>query len=112
VEFGLGFAAADMRGSAHNDPFRVKGGRIFTDGNNHGGALGGITSGMPLVVRAAFKPTPSIASQQPSVSLSRREDTPLVIQGRHDPCIVPRAVPVVEAVVACVVLDMFLSDKC
>lgn len=110
VEFGLGFAAAGMKGSAHNDPFRVEAGRIVTAGNNHGGALGGITSGMPLAVRAAFKPTPSIARQQPSVSLSRKEDTPLVIQGRHDPCIVPRAVPVVEAVVACVVMDM-MTDK-
>ena len=110
VEFGLGFAAADMKGSAHNDPFRMEAGRVVTAGNNHGGALGGITSGMPLAVRAAFKPTPSIARQQPSVSLSRGEDTPLVIQGRHDPCIVPRAVPVVEAVVACVVMDM-MTDK-
>ena len=109
VEFGLGFAAAVMKGSAHNDPFRVEAGRVVTAGNNHGGALGGITSGMPLVVRAAFKPTPSIARQQPSVSLSRREDAPLVIQGRHDPCIVPRAVPVVEAVVACVVMDMMME---
>ena len=111
VEFGLGFAAAGMKGSAHNDPFRVESGQVVTAGNNHGGALGGITSGMPLVVRAAFKPTPSIARQQPSVSLSRCEDAPLVIQGRHDPCIVPRAVPVVEAVVACAVLDMILSDN-
>ena len=111
VEFGLGFAAAAMRGSAHNDPFRVANGTIVTDGNNHGGALGGITSGMPLVVRAAFKPTPSIARAQNSVSLSRTEDETLVIQGRHDPCIVPRAVPVVEAVVACVILDMVLNDK-
>ena len=109
VEFGLGFAAAGMKGSAHNDPFRVESGQVVTAGNNHGGALGGITSGMPLVVRAAFKPTPSIARQQPSVSLSRCEDAPLVIQGRHDPCIVPRAVPVVEAVVACAVVDMMMD---
>jgi len=110
VEFGLGFAAASMKGSAHNDPFHVEEGRVVTVGNNHGGALGGITSGMPLVVHAAFKPTPSIARQQPSVSLSRCKDTPLVIQGRHDPCIVPRAVPVVEAVVACVVMDMMMDN--
>ena len=109
VEFGLGFAAAGMRGSAHNDPFRVEAGRVVTLGNNHAGALGGITSGMPLVVRTAFKPTPSIARTQPSVSLSKNENAPLTIQGRHDPCIVPRAVPVVEAAVACVVLDMMMD---
>ncbi len=110
VEFGAGFAAADMRGSAHNDPFRVEGGRVVTETNRHGGALGGITTGMPLVVRAAFKPTPSIALEQKSVSLSRNENAPLTVQGRHDPCVVPRAVPVVEAVVACVVLDMMLDE--
>ena len=111
VEFGLGFAAADLRGSAHNDPFRMEDGEVVTAGNNHGGALGGITSGMPLVARVAFKPTPSIGLEQRSVSLSRGEDTPLVIQGRHDPCVVPRAVPVVEAVVACVTLDMMMNDN-
>ena len=109
VEFGLGFAAAALRGSQHNDPFHMANGRVVTAGNNHGGALGGITSGMPLAVRVAFKPTPSIARQQRSVSLSRGEDAPLRIQGRHDPCIVPRAVPVVEAAVACVVLDMIME---
>ena len=109
VEFGLGFAAAGLRGSRHNDPFRAANGKVVTAGNNHGGALGGITSGMPLAVRVAFKPTPSIARQQRSVSLSRGEDAPLCIQGRHDPCIVPRAVPVVEAAVACVILDMIME---
>lgn len=108
VEFGLGFAAADMRGSAHNDPFCIANGRVVTMSNRHGGVLGGITSGMPLVVRVAFKPTPSIALEQYSVSLKKGEDTRLSIRGRHDPCIVPRAVPVVEAVVACVILDMML----
>ena len=110
VEFGLGFAAADLRGSAHNDPFRMEEGRVVTQGNHHGGVLGGITSGMPLAVRVAFKPTPSIAREQGSVSLARGEDVPLSIQGRHDPCVVPRAVPVVEAAVACVLLDMVLED--
>ena len=89
----------------------AEGGDVFTDGNNHGGALGGITSGMPLVVRAAFKPTPSIALEQASVSLGRGEDAPLRVQGRHDPCIVPRAVPVVEAAVACVMMDMIMEDQ-
>lgn len=110
VEFGSGFAAADMRGSAHNDPFRVANGRVVTETNRHGGALGGITSGMPLAVRAAFKPTPSIALPQRSVSLGRGEDADLTVQGRHDPCVVPRAVPVVEAAVAVTLLDMLLES--
>ena len=108
VEFGLGFAAADMRGSAHNDPFRMDGDAVTTASNRHGGALGGITSGMPVVVRAAFKPTPSIARPQPAVSLSRRADATLTVEGRHDPCVVPRAVPVVEAAVAFTLYDMML----
>ena len=108
VEFGLGFAAADLRGSAHNDPFRMDGDAVTTASNRHGGALGGITSGMPVVVRAAFKPTPSIARPQPAVSLSRREDATLTVEGRHDPCVVPRAVPVVEAAVAFTLYDMML----
>ena len=112
VEFGAGFAAASLRGSENNDPFRMRGGRVVTETNRHGGALGGITSGMPLAVRAAFKPTPSIARQQRSISLGRGEDAALAVQGRHDPCVVPRAVPVVEAAVACVLLDMLIeSDK-
>lgn len=106
VAFGLGFEAAELRGSQHNDAFHMDAGRIVTDTNRHGGVLGGITSGMPIAVRVAFKPTPSIALEQQSVSLSRREDAPLHIRGRHDPCVVPRAVPVVEAVVACVLYDM------
>ena len=110
VEFGLGFAAAEMRGSAHNDPFRVEDGRVVTAGNNHGGALGGITTGMPLVVRAAFKPTPSVAVEQKSVSLGRGEDATLAVRGRHDPCVVPRAVPCVEAAVACAILDMMMEE--
>ena len=109
VEFGLGFRAAEMRGSEHNDAFRMADGAITCETNRHGGALGGITSGMPLVVRVAFKPTPSIALPQQSVSLSRRADAGLVVKGRHDPCIVPRAVPVVEAAVACVACDLMLE---
>ena len=109
VAFGLGFEAARLTGSAHNDAFRMEGGRVITETNRHGGVLGGITSGMPLAVRVAFKPTPSIARAQRSVSLSQGADAPLAIQGRHDPCIVLRAVPVVEAAVACVVYDMALE---
>ena len=109
VEFGAGFAAADLRGSGHNDAFHVQNGAVVTETNRHGGALGGIASGMPLVVRAAFKPTPSIALEQGSVSLSRGEDVRLRVGGRHDPCVVPRAVPCVEAAVACVIFDLLLT---
>ena len=111
VEFGAGFAAAQMRGSENNDAFRVEGGTIVTETNNCGGILGGISTGMPVVFRAAFKPTPSISRQQRSVSLSQMENTPLVIHGRHDPCIVPRAVPCVEAAAAIAVLDAWMGRK-
>ena len=109
VEFGAGFGAARMRGSEHNDPFALREGRVVTKTNHAGGILGGITTGMPILLRAAFKPTPSIAMEQDSVSLSRMEAEKLVVTGRHDPCIVPRAVPVVEAVTALVVLDALLD---
>ena len=109
VEFGAGFRAAEMQGSEHNDPFVLENGQIRTASNNAGGILGGITTGMPLVFRAAFKPTPSIAREQDSVSLSRMEPEKLRVPGRHDPCVVPRAVPVVEAAAALVVLDVLLD---
>ncbi len=106
VEFGAGFAAASMRGSEHNDAFILRSGKIETQTNRHGGSLGGISTGMPLILRAAFKPTPSISRPQNSVDISTMQETELRIAGRHDPCVVPRAVPVVEAVVAAVLLDM------
>lgn len=106
VEFGTGFAAAGMTGSAHNDAFRMNGDVVCTATNHHGGVLGGITSGMPLIFRAAFKPTPSIAQEQDSVSLTAHENATLAVSGRHDPCIVPRAVPCVEAAAAVVILDL------
>ena len=106
VEFGAGFAAAGMRGSAHNDPYRMDGDRVVTLGNRHGGALGGLTTGMPLEFRVAFKPTPSIAKAQQTVNLETMEPATLEVRGRHDPCIVPRAVPVVEAVAAIAVYDL------
>ena len=111
VEFGAGFAAARLRGSENNDPFRVQNGHIVTETNNCGGILGGISTGMPVVFRAAFKPTPSISRTQASVSLSRMENETLVIPGRHDPCIVPRAVPCVEAAAAIAVLDAWMGRK-
>jgi len=106
VSFGTGFAAAGMRGSQHNDPFTMENGAVRTRTNHAGGVLGGITSGMPLVVNVAVKPTASISRTQDTVDLESRENTELVIHGRHDPCIVPRAVPVVEAVTALTLLDM------
>ncbi len=106
IEFGAGFDAARMLGSQNNDPFCTDGKSIKTKTNNAGGILGGMTSGMPLIFRAAIKPTPSIAKEQDSVSLSRMENVKLTINGRHDPCIVPRAVPVFEAAAALAVMDL------
>ncbi len=111
IEFGSGFAAAKSRGSDNNDPFIIDGGRIITEKNDAGGILGGITTAMPLVFRAAFKPTPSIAKTQKTVDLSRMENCEITIPGRHDPCIAIRAVPVIEAVTAAVILDMMLEEK-
>lgn len=108
LEFGAGFGCASMRGSENNDDFTVTDGKVATVTNHAGGILGGITSGMPLIFRAAIKPTPSIARQQQSVSQGCEQ--PLVIKGRHDPCIAPRAVPVVEAAAAIAVFDAILSQ--
>lgn len=109
VEFGDGFGASARRGSENNDPFRVENGKIVTETNHAGGILGGITTGMPVTLRVAFKPTASIAKPQKTVSLSAMENTELQIHGRHDPCIAHRAVPVVEAVTAAVLLDLLLE---
>lgn len=109
LEFGSGFAGSALRGSENNDPFCIENGEIRTVTNNHGGILGGITSGMPVVFRVAIKPTASIAKPQQSVNLETKTEEALRIVGRHDPCIVPRAVPVVEAVAAITVLDMLLG---
>ncbi|MBR5666630.1 MAG: chorismate synthase [Lachnospiraceae bacterium] len=111
IEFGVGFAAAKLRGSENNDAFCMKDGKVQTETNRCGGILGGITNGMPLVFRAAFKPTPSIAKAQKSVDLTTGEETTLEIKGRHDPCIVPRAVPCVEAAAAIAVYDALLGRR-
>ncbi len=111
LEFGAGFAAAALRGSENNDPYILKNGQVITATNHSGGILGGITSGMPLVFRAAFKPTPSIAKEQDSVDLKTMSPAKLCVGGRHDPCIVPRAVPVVEAAAAVAVYDALLARK-
>lgn len=107
IEFGRGFDSAKITGSENNDPFRIEEGRVVTSSNNHGGILGGLTSGMPLVIRTAMKPTPSIGIEQRSVDLARMEDAEIKVKGRHDPCIVPRAVPCIEAAVAIAVYDAF-----
>lgn len=109
LEFGLGFGLSAMRGSLSNDPFIMSNGEVRTATNNCGGILGGITDGMPLIFRAAVKPTPSIATCQRSVSLSQKAEQELIVKGRHDPCIVPRAVPVIEAAAAIAVMDMILG---
>lgn len=109
VEFGAGFHSAALRGSENNDEYAVIEGKIQTKTNNSGGILGGITTGMPLMLKAAIKPTPSILMQQQTVSLKTMEETTLQIQGRHDPCIVPRAVPVIEAAVAIAIYDTLLD---
>lgn len=111
IEFGVGFAAAKLRGSENNDPFAVQNGRIITSTNHCGGILGGISTGMPLVFRLAVKPTPSVAAEQQSVDLYTLEEKTLTVTGRHDPCIVPRAVPCVEAVAALAVYDALLGRR-
>ncbi len=111
IEFGAGFRAAAMKGSEHNDDFSIRNEKIVTETNNAGGILGGISNGMPILFRAAIKPTPSIFKKQQSVSLSKMEPASLQIQGRHDPCIVPRALPCVEAAAAIAVYDALLESK-
>ena len=113
IEFGNGFDAAHICGSENNDAFCLdpSDDTVKTKTNNHGGILGGITSGMPIVFRVAVKPTPSISKQQQSVSLSQQKEVELAITGRHDPCIVPRAVPCVEAAAAIAIYDALLEPK-
>lgn len=111
IEFGAGFSSAGLRGSENNDAYLVKDGKIETASNNCGGILGGITNGMPLTFRAAFKPTPSIAIEQQSVDMQTMEQASLRVGGRHDPCIVPRAVPCVEAAAAIAVYDALLQRR-
>lgn len=109
VEFGAGTAVAGMRGSEDNDPYEVRSGSCVPASNNAGGALGGITTGAPILFRLSLKPTPSISRPQRSVDLATGEETTLEVRGRHDPCIVPRAVPVAEAVCALALLDSLLA---
>ena len=107
IDFGSGFSGAYMRGSENNDPFVIKDDHVETFTNYAGGILGGITTGMPLVFQVAIKPTPSISLPQQSISLRNMSSQTLEVKGRHDPCIVPRAVPVIEAAAAIAVWDAY-----
>lgn len=109
VQFGEGFALAAMKGSGANDPFVIRDGKVATLTNRNGGLLGGITTGMPVVFSAAVKPTPSIAIEQRTVNLAEMKEQSITVKGRHDPCIVPRALPVVEAAAALAALDAWLD---
>ena len=110
VEFGVGFECACLPGSQSNDDFEIIDGKIVTQTNQAGGILGGITNGMPVIFSVAMKATPSIGCTQQSISLSRMETATLEVKGRHDPCIVPRAVPVIEAAAAIAIYDMILGN--
>ncbi len=110
IEFGAGFESTQMLGSQNNDEFYVNDyGHVLTKTNNHGGILGGISSGMPITLRVAFKPTPSIAQPQETVDYNSLKNDKITIEGRHDPCVVPRAVPCVEAAVNIALLSNMID---
>lgn len=110
LEFGAGFAVSERLGSENNDPFYMDGGQVRCRTNHAGGILGGITSGMPVIFRAALKPTPSISREQDTVDLRTMTDAKLRVTGRHDPCIVPRAAAALEAAACVAALDLLLSN--
>jgi chorismate synthase len=105
VEFGAGFRSAELRGSENNDPFLMTNGKVATSTDNAGGILGGLSNGMPIIIRVTIKPTPSISKEQKTVNLSKMKNAALSVKGRHDPCVVPKAVPAVEAAVAITLAD-------
>ncbi len=111
IEFGAGFGSARLRGSENNDPFLTDGKRIYTSTNRAGGILGGMTTGMPIVFRGAIKPTPSIFKEQDSVDMVTMKPAKLKISGRHDPCIVLRALPVFEAAAAIAICDLLADSQ-
>jgi len=110
VEFGVGFAAANLRGSENNDAYKLSNGKVTTLTENAGGILGGLSSGMPILIRAAIKPTASIAKEQKTVNVCTLENITLSVKGRHDPCIVPKAVPAIEAAVAITLVDHMIRS--
>jgi chorismate synthase len=110
VEFGSGFKSSELRGSENNDAFLVKGGKVVTVTENAGGILGGLSSGMPIVIRVAIKPTPSIAKEQRTVNMASMENACISVKGRHDPCVVPKAVPAIEAAVAVTLADHLIRS--
>jgi chorismate synthase len=105
VEFGVGFEAAQMKGSQNNDAYQIEKGQVVSLTDNAGGVLGGLSSGMPIMMRMAIKPTPSIAKKQKTVNLKKMENAVLSVKGRHDPCVVPKAVPAIEAAIAITLAD-------
>lgn len=108
VQFGAGFDFAEMLGSEANDGYEIKNGNVALLSNNNGGVLGGMSSGAPIVFSVVLKPTPSISVPQKSVNLQTMENETLVVKGRHDPCVVPRAVPVIEGITAVILLDLMM----
>ncbi len=110
VEFGLGFEIAELKGSESNDSYIIKEGEVATSTDNMGGILGGLSNGMPIMMRVAIKPTPSVGKEQKTVNLSTMKDSKLIIKGRHDPCVVPKAVPAVESAVAVTLADHMIRS--
>ena len=110
IEFGAGFGFSCMTGVSGNDQYKMACNTVKTITNNNGGILGGISTGMPIIFRAVVKPTSSIATEQRSVDLSTMQNTKLIVKGRHDPCIVPRALPVIESAAAIAVFDLLLEN--
>jgi chorismate synthase len=110
VEFGVGFKAAELKGSENNDSFTMKGSKVVTITENAGGILGGLSSGMPIVIRVAIKPTPSITKEQQTINMVKMQNTSVSVKGRHDPCVVPKAVPAVESAVAITLADHLIRS--